>query len=160
METHSPSLGERIASLRGTAQVLEPCAWVPDSVHALIMACLARIFGRLEQLFLFWQSGSLPATYLTLARHPAAAMAVAPRHICAAVELRPRGRTHQSNAPGTHATAVQMTPVRRPVPTFATPIIASPRAAIPSASPRRRAARDPPPACNQKPHIRANLVTL
>ncbi len=61
METHAPSLGDKIAHLRRTAQAQEKCAWIPSAIHALIMAALARIFGRLENIFQLWQAGTLPA---------------------------------------------------------------------------------------------------
>ena len=60
METLSPSLADRLGSLRATAGAESACGWVPAALHALIMACLARIFGRLEQVILLWQSGELP----------------------------------------------------------------------------------------------------
>ena len=60
METLSPSLADRLGSLRATAGAESACGWVPAALHALIMACLARIFGRLEQVILLWQSGDLP----------------------------------------------------------------------------------------------------
>ena len=61
MESTSPSLGDKIARLRDTAQAPEEnCAWIPDAIHALIMAALARIFTRLEQMIRLWQAGQLP----------------------------------------------------------------------------------------------------
>ena len=48
MEPLSPSLGEQFARLRHAAQAQEKCAWIPSAVHALIMACLARLLARLE----------------------------------------------------------------------------------------------------------------
>ena len=59
MENHSPSLGDQIARLRGAAQAEESCAWLPDALHALIMACFARIFSRLERFIQLWQAGQL-----------------------------------------------------------------------------------------------------
>jgi len=60
MLIHQPSLADQTAALR-TAILAEdaPC-WLPDAVHALIMACLARIFGRLEDMIRLWQAGILP----------------------------------------------------------------------------------------------------
>ncbi|MCC6719048.1 MAG: hypothetical protein IT555_14295 [Acetobacteraceae bacterium] len=56
-----PPLADQAAALRAAAAV--PCApgWLPAPLHALIMACLLRLFGRLEQLILLWQDGRLPA---------------------------------------------------------------------------------------------------
>ena len=70
METHTPSLGDQIARLRGTAQAQEKCAWIPAAIHALIIAVLTRIFGRLEQIFHLWQSGDLPAPQIRTPRAP------------------------------------------------------------------------------------------
>ena len=58
----APSLGDKIARLRGTAQAQEKCAFLPAAIHALIMACLARIFGRLEHMVRLWAAGCLPPT--------------------------------------------------------------------------------------------------
>ena len=44
-------------------QAQDAHAW---SLNALIAALLARIFGRLEQLFLLWQSGTLPVPQATV----------------------------------------------------------------------------------------------
>ncbi|MCC6719260.1 MAG: hypothetical protein IT555_15360 [Acetobacteraceae bacterium] len=60
MEPQSSPLGDAIARLRGTAQAEESCAWSPYGIHALIMACLVRLFARLEQIFQLWESGNLP----------------------------------------------------------------------------------------------------
>ena len=61
MENNAPSLGDQIARLHGTVQAQEKCAWIPAAIHTLIMAALARIFGRLEALLRLWQAGTLPA---------------------------------------------------------------------------------------------------
>lgn len=60
MNMHQPTLAEQCASLRAAAQADAQRGWLRSSLHVLIMACLARIFGRLEQLLLLWQSGALP----------------------------------------------------------------------------------------------------
>ena len=73
METPHPSLGDQIARLHGTMQTQEKCAWIPTAIHTLIMAALARIFGRLEHLLQFWQAGTLPLATLSAAprtQHP------------------------------------------------------------------------------------------
>lgn len=44
------TLADEVARL-GTATTSVPApVWLPDAVHALIMACLARLFGRLEEM--------------------------------------------------------------------------------------------------------------
>jgi len=55
-----PSLADQFGSLRNIAEEDSARGWLPASVQTLIMAFLARIFGRLEQMFLLWQSGDLP----------------------------------------------------------------------------------------------------
>ena len=57
MSINPPTLADHFARLRATAQAQDAHAW---SLHAVIAAILARIFGRLEQLFLLLQAGRLP----------------------------------------------------------------------------------------------------
>ena len=56
----SPSLADKLASLRSTAPAGAGRRMLPKSLDALIAAIFARIFARLEQIFLLWQSGTLP----------------------------------------------------------------------------------------------------
>lgn len=126
MTTPPPVLSDRIACLRSNAQAQEKCVWIPAPVHDLIIACLVRIFGRLEQLILLWQSGTLPPPQPSRApghaqhdrparrqrsaaarrvRHrapgidPAAACARAPRHLALdASGQAPRISTHPPKA--------------------------------------------------------------
>ena len=67
MEIQSPGLAAQLAQLHTAALAQPKCAWVPAALHALIMACLTRIFGRLEQLVLLWQSGDLPSRQIPTA---------------------------------------------------------------------------------------------
>jgi hypothetical protein len=60
MQPH-PTFPEAIAALRDSAQDSRAPAWLPDAVHALIIACLVRLLGRLDQMFQAWQSGHIPA---------------------------------------------------------------------------------------------------
>ena len=60
MEPIPPSLGAQIAGLRSSALAQERYVWIPAAIHALIIACLARIFASLERLVALWQSGLLP----------------------------------------------------------------------------------------------------
>ena len=60
MDPTRPSLGAQIAGLREAVQAQENHAWIPDAIHALIIACLARIFSRLERMIQLWQDGQLP----------------------------------------------------------------------------------------------------
>ena len=56
-------LGAQIATLRTAAATAPSGAagrMLPACLHTMIAAILARIFGRLEQIFLLWQAGLLP----------------------------------------------------------------------------------------------------
>ena len=59
MDSHSPALSEQIAGLRRAVQAAPAAAWLPATLHALIIACFARLFTRLEQMLQLWQSGDL-----------------------------------------------------------------------------------------------------
>ena len=61
MELPATPLSDQLASLRTTLTAAEAPRWMPDRVHALIIACLARIFARLEHVLTLWQAGQLPA---------------------------------------------------------------------------------------------------
>ena len=61
MSIQPPPLATRFASLHTNIAACPNRGWLPRSLHALILAALARIFGRLEQLLLLWQAGTLPA---------------------------------------------------------------------------------------------------
>jgi len=80
-------LADQFASLRAAAEADQAQAWLPASLHALIAACFARLFARLEQLVLLWQSGQLPHPPVN-APHPA-------RH---PVPARPRSSPRASSA--------------------------------------------------------------
>ena len=60
MELPAAPLSDQLSSLRTTLTAASAPRWMPDRVHALIIACLARIFARLEQILLQWQSEQLP----------------------------------------------------------------------------------------------------
>ena len=60
MSIQPPPLATRFASLHTNIAACPNRGWLPRSLHALILAALARIFGRLEQLLLLWQAGTLP----------------------------------------------------------------------------------------------------
>ncbi len=59
-----PSLADRFASLRADTAVSPQGGWLLEPLHALILAALTRVFGRLEQLLRLWQAGTLPAPHL------------------------------------------------------------------------------------------------
>ena len=45
-----PSLADHFASLRAATAPTPACAWLPETLHALIMAALTRLFAHLEHL--------------------------------------------------------------------------------------------------------------
>ena len=80
MENRPSSLGDKFACLRDTAQARkETCAWIPDAIHALIIAALVRIFTRLEQIFALWQAGQLPPPAIRSLRASTARRGTTPR---------------------------------------------------------------------------------
>ena len=95
MSNALPPLADHLASLRDDTAGGPIGGWLPEVLHALILAALTRIFGRLEQLLQLWQTGALPApqpratsghtatprTPLTRARirHPRTRLAIARR---------------------------------------------------------------------------------
>ena len=107
MENRAPSFGDQIARLHGTMQAQEKCAWIPTAIHTLIMAALARIFGRLEQLLHLWQSNTLPLPATT--RPPQPARQPAPRPT--SVHSHPRART-ASPRPESATPAPRRTPTK------------------------------------------------
>ena len=136
MVIHSSPLGAQLAGLRAAAGAQENRGWLPDALHALIMACLARLFGRLEQVFLLWQSGNLPlpassqtpqgAAHGARTRHPRAPNILGRRR-------NPRIRAELNRVRPHGAATIPATQAR-------------PCAITPSAPRRVRSAHDPPQA--------------
>ena len=60
MQTHPSPLADDLAHLRATAQAGSVRRGPRDAIAALLMACLARLFARLEDMLRLWQSGQLP----------------------------------------------------------------------------------------------------
>ncbi len=60
MPPHPSPLADTVASLRIATLATPAHAWLPAAIHALILACLARILGRLEEMIRLWQAGLLP----------------------------------------------------------------------------------------------------
>jgi hypothetical protein len=60
MTAAAPSLSESLAALRATLVAAPAPAWLPNTVHALILACFVRVFARLEKMVALWQAGLLP----------------------------------------------------------------------------------------------------
>ena len=129
MDSHSPALSEQIAGLRRAVQAAPAAAWLPATLHALIIACFARLFTRLEQMLQLWQSGDLvipetPTRATTKSPHRRRAPSAPRRH-----SRHIRARQAATQAAPRHPRAIRNT------------------AAIPptAARQRPRPARDPPP---------------
>ncbi len=74
MTTDSSPLGDKIASLRAAPSGADG-RMLSNALHTLIAAILARIFTRLEDIFLLWQAGTLPTPQ---PRHPRNRMSALP----------------------------------------------------------------------------------
>ena len=129
MDSHSPALSEQIAGLRRAVQAAPAAAWLPATLHALIIACFARLFTRLEQMLQLWQSGDLvipetPTRATTKSPHRRRAPSAPRRH-----SRHIRARQAATQAAPRHPRAIRNT------------------AAIPPSAARQRPrpARDPPP---------------
>ena len=135
MLIQSSPLADRIASLRAATEAKPERGWLPSALHAMIAAIFGRIFDRLEQFILLWQSGQLPP--------PPIRRATAPRTADCAVhpDLAPERRSRESR------------PAQRPVRSRIRARTAIPRSAptprmpakiVPPARPRIRPGRAPP----------------
>ena len=127
----SPTPSARLAAMRTDAPSGAIAGgWLYDSVIVMIMACLNRLFARLDAMLLLWQAGPLPPP------RPRAASKTAPRHDCAAAARPSRARHRRMSAP------------RRAHPRAATipAAITSDRAPLALGQPpsRPRATHDPP----------------
>ena len=61
MAYHPSTLAERVGTLRAGLESESVPFWMPAVLHAMIIACLVRLFGRLEEIMRLWQAGALPA---------------------------------------------------------------------------------------------------
>ena len=102
MKAHAPSLADQFGTMRMSAQADSAPGWLPAPLHALIMSCLARIFGRLERMLLLWQSGPLPLPQPS-ARRPAHHRA--PSLYLAGRRTGTRSARHDATTPGIPARA-------------------------------------------------------
>ena len=133
----SPSLGDKFAGLREIAQAgPENRAFFPAAIHALIMACFAGIFARLEQLLALWQAGNLP---VPASRH---ATPQAVRHHAGQTVRAPA--MPAARLPRSSTRAAQAAPQRaaRPAARHITQAVIPPLPATPPAA--RPRTRDPP----------------
>ena len=146
MPIRSPSLSEQFTRLRSNAQAVETCAWLPAAVHALIMACLDRLFGRLEHLLALWQAGGLPLPPIRGTAHRASQSDPVHRQ-CRPTMRASRHLSDPATSPAECAPRIRarMTSARS-IPTMRTPgrteAVAPPGTTIPFARPRP--AHDPP----------------
>ena len=133
--TPSP-LGAQIATLRDAAQAEENCALWLAPLHAFIMACLARLFARLEQIFRLWHAGQLPALPVRPAPQPrtptGTAIAPAPRPVSEFRTRRKRKHAHATTPSNHQQSQRRAAQVPRPA-----------RQAGPGAAARARAPRLP-----------------
>ena len=60
MELHSSLPAPQPPSWQDAPRLGLAQCWLPASLHALILACFARLFGRLEQLLHLWQTAGFP----------------------------------------------------------------------------------------------------
>ncbi len=152
MSVQPTPLGAQIASLRkaGTAPSGADRRMLSAALHALIAAIFARIFDRLEQILLLWQSGQLPAP---LIRAPRAA--TAPRQHLA--KPRRHRASQRSRAPLPKPQAAKR-------PCAPNPSAASAPFTTPPPPVRPRPARDPPSCPRlkrfQNPAFRGRLAML
>ncbi|MCC6718278.1 MAG: hypothetical protein IT555_10365 [Acetobacteraceae bacterium] len=146
MLSHPPTLNQQIAGLRSAISADQAPAWLPDALHALIIAILARLLGRLEAMIQLWQSGQLPPPPL---RAPA-------RH------TTPRRQT-RSHAPRPHASESPrraIAPPGAPMPASRAPAIT--RAASrtpPIPTPHRGFAAPPPPHPARAPPVSQHPIS-
>ena len=150
-------LADQLAGLRAATPSHDGRGMLPAALRALITAIFARIFDRLEQIILLWQSGLLPHAQCHSKRsapvqHDSERSAQAQRHPDRSEELKlsaPRPPT----APQRHVAhphlatpratpvipASNQTPIRAPV--IPPPATATSPACLPA---RLHCARDPP----------------
>ncbi len=145
MEPHpSPLSDQPNKGLRNPAQArLETCALLPAALQALIAAILSRLFDRLEQLFLAWRSGTLPAPKTRNASPPRATARATHRTTTPRRTTR-RARTRVPDA--TTTSAPRQTPELPPSNTIKPP-------SRPRQCPLR--ARAPPPETQKKSRFRS-----
>ena len=143
-------MADDLAHLRATAQAGSVRRGPRDAIAALLMACLARLFARLEDMLRVWQSGQLPPP------PPPRAQAEAPTAHPASIPPQPHATAWSLSAwlsglwpfaptPEFRAPASSRTHTPRP----STGATSSPRASRPApAEPARPAAQraDPAPA--------------
>ncbi len=131
-----PTPGAPIAFHPPRKGTLENRALLPAVIHTLILAALARLFDRLEQLLLLWRTADLPSPV----------QPKAPRHRTSA----PRHRAHRAKSTRRSRTAkarAQQICARKPAPPpNATPTLIPKRPSAP-----KRRTHDPPQIAPEVP---------
>jgi hypothetical protein len=127
-------MADQLAGMRTALMAESAPVWLPNALHALILACLARLVARLEDLVRLWQAGLLPP--LPTVTAPARRRTPSP------ARTRPAQRHTRARRNGRRCAE---TPARAPsirIPTSrATPQCAASR---PTHAPRPRKSHDPP----------------
>ncbi len=137
------TLGAPIALLPPRKGALENRALLPAALHALIVAALARLFDRLEQLLLLWRSGVLaphrPIIGATATRPESAKRQQSP-------QSSPRRQRNRTQSPMRHRAPIPARAQRRRIGFTGFSHLHRPISAIPAPAPRppRRSARAPP----------------
>ena len=135
-------LGAQIANLKTVTTARQTRARLPDVLHILIAAILARIFDRLEQIIALWQSGNLPAPSPRRPNPSAPAAAPCPPSPRTQGHPARQGPRTRARTPIPAPTAI----IRRTTPTPTIPSAAKDRRCLrPPRRRRIRPARAPPP---------------
>jgi hypothetical protein len=152
MPPHPSPLADTVAALRVATLATPAHACVPQAIHALILACLARIFGRLEEMIRLWQSGCTPppTTRSRTARATSTAGSAQARHRphdapntpCTAQQARNHEEAESQEEAG------ESTPVSLPLGLFV------------NCLPSHRRAREAPPSRHRQPAPRRVRRTI
>jgi hypothetical protein len=148
-------LADTVASLRVATLAIPAHACVPAAIHALILACLARILGRLEEMIRAWHAGQLapPTRCPGTARTPA----MAPRPNSAPFASAPRRRARRAASQARlHMPTERLAPAGRlPV----QPPALAPRPERHPPHPGNNAGAAPPPLSHAAIRRRISLVS-
>ncbi len=142
MLDNQPSLADQAARLRTAILAEEAPCWLPDALFARIMAALARVFARLEDMIRLWQSGLLSPPPAPRAHAPRTHAA---RRARATPAIRRRATPMPANPDPDSVTSPVFIPARPASNGTARAIRPTP------ASPHRRQVRALPCPCAKKP---------
>ena len=146
METHPTPSADQLAGLRAATTSNDDRGMLPAALHALIAAIFARIFKRLEQVLLLWQSGNLPALPPPRPAHPNQHHSANTNSACALPTPRHQPRPARSAAPHGSPQDTQRAAQHRAATAMPAPNPAAITSSKPAtASPPPHPARAPPP---------------